>query len=438
MAASTPDAGEEGVSQDDIHLTDPVFFGTGDPHPIWRRMRGDDPVTWSEGRLSKPFWSVTGHAEAKFMLMNDTRIFSVQRAGANLPMGPEFENPEDSLFTQLTQSAQQLATMDGQPHNALRRYFSTRFTSSSINGLEGLVRAISTEMLDDILARGRCDFTTEYAGRLPTAVIAAILGVPREMWDDFYRWNNMFAAPEDPEFSIGTPVETSTAGVSNIMRTVVELAEQRRGKPQDDLLTALVEAEIDGVPLTPTQIGFNGLMFFAAGHETTRSSMSVGLLELMKAPDQLDYLRTNRHDPAVLRRAADEFVRYSSPLTHTLRTVTEDVQLGGKTMREGDWAVIWFHGANRDPAVFADPERFDVRRDPNPHLGFAMGKHFCLGAHLARLDMAVMLGDVLDRMDGIALDGPEQWSSSNLFWGIKHMPIRFAAREDRSPAVADA
>jgi cholest-4-en-3-one 26-monooxygenase len=219
--------------------------------------------------------------------------------------------------------------MDGQPHNALRRYFSTKFSSTAVNGLEDLIRGISDEIFAKILAKGSCDFTTEYAGRLPTAVIAAILGVPREMWDDFYLWNNMFAAPEDPEFSIGTPVETSTAGVSNIMRTVVELAEARRADPQDDLLTALVQAEIDGVPLTPTQIGFNGLMFFAAGHETTRSSMSVGLLELIKDPAQLAWLRENRHDPAVLRTAAEEFVRYSSPLTHTLRTVTEDVVVGG-------------------------------------------------------------------------------------------------------------
>lgn len=424
------------MSQDDIDLTNPVFFGSGDPHAIWRRMREDDPVRWSEGRLSRGFWSVTGHAEAKFMLMNDNRIFSVQRWGANLPMGPEFENAEDSLFTRLTQSAQQLATMDGQPHNALRRYFSTRFTSNSINAMESLVRSISDELLAEILPRGRCDFTTQYAGRLPTAAISAMMGVPRELWDDLYRWTNMFGAPEDPEFSIGTPTETSTAGVANIMRTCVELAEARRADPKDDLLTALALAEIDGVPLDQTQIGFNGLMLFAAGHETTRSSMSIGLLELLRDEEQLAYLRANRHDPAVLRAAAEEFVRFSAPLTHTLRTVTEDVEVGGKMMKEGDWAVIWFHAANRDGKVFADPERLDVRRDPNPHLGFAVGKHFCLGAHLARLDMAVMLEAMLEHLDEIELDGPAEWSSSNLFWGIKHMPIRFRARDDFRPARA--
>jgi cytochrome P450 len=424
------------MSANQAELTNPLFFGSGDPHAIWRRLRAEDPVQWTEGRLSRGFWSVTGHAEARFMLMNDNRIFSVQRWGANLPMGPEFENPENSLFARLTQSASQLATMDGAPHNALRRYFSTRFTSNAIDGLEGLIRQISDEILAELLPAGRCDFTTQYAGRLPTAVIAAMLGIPREMWDDFYLWNNMFAAPDDPEFSIGTAVETSTAGVANIMQTCVALAEERRANPRDDLLTALVQAELDGAPLTPTQIGFNALMFFAAGHETTRSSMSVGLLELLNQPEQLAWLRERRDDPAALRGAIEEFVRYSSPLTHTLRTVTEDVEVGGKQFREGDWAVIWFHGANRDEKAFPDPEKFDIRRNPNPHLGFAVGKHFCLGAHLARLDMVVMLQALIDHLDEIELEGPVLWSSSNLFWGIKHMPIRFRARALAAPAKA--
>jgi len=237
-------------------------------------------------------------------------------------------------------------------------------------------------------------------------------------------------------FSIGSALETSTAGVSNIMQTCIALAEDRRASPRDDLLTALVQAEIDGVPLNPTQIGFNALMFFAAGHETTRSSMSVGLLELLNQPKQFAWLKERRDDPVALRAAIEEFVRYSSPLTHTLRTVTEDVEVGGKQFREGDWAVIWFHGANRDEKAFAEPERFDVRRSPNPHLGFAVGKHFCLGAHLARLDMVVMLQALIDQLDGIELDGPVEWSSSNLFWGIKHMPIRFRARDGLRPELA--
>ncbi|MEJ0048138.1 MAG: cytochrome P450 [Rhodospirillales bacterium] len=178
------------------------------------------------------------------------------------------------------------------------------------------------------------------------------------------------------------------------------------------------------------QLGFNGLMFFGAGHETTRSSMSTGLAELLRHPDQLDYLYHNRHDPEVLRVASDEFVRYSSPLTHTLRlrTTTEDTVIGGQPVKQGDWVVVWFHGANRDPAAFPDPSALMLPVHPTRISATLWGKHFCLGAHLARLDMQIMLEVLLDRLDEIELAAPIEMSSSNLFWGIKHMPIRFKRR----------
>jgi cholest-4-en-3-one 26-monooxygenase len=417
-----------GPAQDDINLASPAFFGSGDPHPIWQRLRAKDPIHLTKTNLKKPFWSVTRYEDAKFVLMNDNRFFSIQRSGANLPAGPEFEDPESSLFTKLSQSGQQLAVMDGMPHSTLRRCFSDRFSPSGVRSLEHLVRTVTHDALDEMAERGECDFTTDFAGRVPVSVIAAMMDIPKDHWADLYRWNNMLAAPEDPEFSIGTPLETSTHAVSNILNTCADLAEERRGRGGTDLLTALTVAEVNGKLLTRTEIGFNGLMFFAAGHETTRSSMSTGMIELIRDPAQFDFLRHNRHALKVLRTAAEEFVRYSSPLTHTLRTATEDAQIGGQPIKEGEWVVVWFHAANRDETVFENPERFDVTRAPNPHLGFAVGKHFCLGAHLARLDMQIMLEAMLERMDDVEFAGPIEMSSSNLFWGIKHMPIRFRGR----------
>ena len=382
------------------------------------------------------FWSVTRYEDAKFVLMNDNRIFSVQRNSANLPMGPEFEDPESSAFTELSRSGAQLAVMDGQPHSELRRYFSERFSPSGVRSLGHLIRTIAHETLDAFIDKGECDFTTDFAGRVPTAVIAAMMDIPRERWGDLYLWNNMLAAPGDAEFSIGDPVATSTFGLQNIIATCAELANERRGSERTDLLTAMTQAQVNGRSLTETEIGFNSLMFFGAGHETTRSSMSTGLIELLRDPAQLEYLRANRHDAKILRTAAEEFVRYSAPLTHTLRTATEDTVIGGQPIKAGDWVVVWFHAANRDPATFHDPERFDVMRSPNPHLGFALGKHFCLGAHLARLDMQIMLEVMLDRIDQIELAGSIQMSSSNLFWGVKHMPIRFKKRSGADSARA--
>jgi len=438
MTLATGPISDAAGAQDDMKLVTPAFYGSGDPHALWRRLRSEDPVHLTRTHFSKPFWSITRHEDAKQVLLNDDRIFSIERngVGASLLAGPEFEDPEASLYTELSQSGQQLAVMDGVPHTDLRRYFMERFSPAGVRSLDQLVRTVTHEVLDEIIERGECDFTTDFAGRVPTAVISAIMGVPKDRWTDLYRWNNMLAAPDDPEFNIGTPIETNTFALKNILDTCIELAEERRGKGGDDLLTSLTLAKVNDRPLTPTEIGFNGLMFFAAGHETTRASMSAGMNELLRNPDQLEYLRSHRHDSKVLRAAAEEFVRWSAPVTHTLRTATEDTMVGGRLIKEGDWVVVWFHAANRDPAVFANPETFDVRRSPNPHLGFAVGKHFCLGAHLARLDMQVMLEVLLDRLDDIELAGPVELSSSILFWGVKHMPIRFRKRSGSDEAKA--
>lgn len=415
--------------QDDISLTSPSFFAQGDPHAIWQRHRRETPVRWMNGTLTRGFWSVTRHEDVKFVLLNDEKLFSCQQFGTFLPMGAEFENPEASVFTKLARSGAQLAMMDGDPHTLLRRVFTQKFLLPNVSKLEAFIRRCAADIMAEILPRESCDFTTELGGRLPTAVICEMMNIPRDKWDDLYRWNNMLAAPEDPEFSIGTPVETSSAAVTYIVEYCTKLAHERRLAPGDDLLSLLGQATIEGQPLSDMQLGFNGLMFFGAGHETTRASLSAGLLELIRNPQQMQLLKSMRHDSLALRNAAEEFVRWSSPLTHTLRTATEDTVIGGQAIKKGDWVVIWYASANRDEDAFTDAARFDIARTPNNHLGFAIGKHFCLGVHLARLDMQVVLEAIIDHMEDIELAGDVEMTGSNLFWGIKHMPIRFKRRQ---------
>ncbi len=411
-----------------LNLLDPGFFGSGDPYPIWKRMREESPVFLTKSHLKKPFWSVTSYEGAKYVLMHDNRIFNIQPNGPNIPMGPEFEDPEKSLWMKLLQTGQQLSVMDGTPHSLFRRYFVEKFSPAGVKILSDLIRDVTHDALDDLIERGEGDFTGDFAGRVPTAVIAAMMDIPKDRWDDLYLWNNMLAAPDDPEFSVGNALETSTQALNKIIDTCADMADSRRGKDGDDILTLLTRAEINGRPLTRTEIGFNGQMFFTAGHETTRSSISAGLIELIRQPSQWEYLKRNRHNPDVLRTAADEFVRFSSPLTHTLRTATEDTEIIGTPIKEGDLVVVWFHPANRDEAVFTNPDICDVTRTPNPHLGFAVGKHSCLGAHLARLDMQIMMEVMLERLDEIELAGPVEMASSNLFWGVKRLPVRVKGR----------
>lgn len=416
------------MREDDLNLTNPSFFAGGDPHAIFARLRREDPIHWTEGALNRGFWSVTRLADIKTVFLNDNRVFSVQRFGAALPQNAELEDPETSYFLKLLRTGAQLSVMDGQPHAHLRKVFADRFSVPGVGGIEGVVRRCIDQIFDRVAERGACDFTVDMAGRLPLMVIADMMAIPDEDAEQLYRWNNMVAAPEDPEWSLGGALETSTAGVTGIMRYLTAMAHDRRRRPADDLMSQLALAEIDGVRLTDDQLGFNGLMFFGAGHETTRAALSAGLLELIRAPDQFEALRRDRFDPKALAAAGEEMVRWASPLTHTLRTATEDFELAGARIREGDWVVPWFISANRDETAFVDADRFDIRRSPNNHLGFAAGKHFCLGAHLARLEMRLMLEAILDRMENIELTGAVEMAASNLFWGIKHLPIRFNSR----------
>lgn len=423
-------AGGDSVSrQDDVNITDPGFFASGDPMPILAKWRASDPVHWTQGSLSRGFWSVTRHADVMQVFMNDNRIFSIQRYGASLPQNEEMDDIEKSVFMRLIRSGANLSVMDGEPHVVLRRAFNEHFSVGGIAALETLIRDCTTRILNDVLPRGACDFTVDIAGRLPLAVISAMMDIPEKDWEDLYRWNNMSAAPEDPEWSVGTPLETSQEGTSKLVGYCAELAMQRRGGQGNDLLSVLARTEVDGELLPPEKLGFNGLMFFAAGHETTRAALSSALLELMRDPAQWRALRERRHDPAAIKAVAEEGVRWASPLTHTLRTATENTVIGDQQIKEGDWVVAWLISANRDEAAFTDAHRFDSARTPNNHLGFAIGKHHCLGAHLARAEMRILLEQLLEVMpEPPELVGDAQMAASTLFWGIKHMPIRFPPR----------
>jgi cholest-4-en-3-one 26-monooxygenase len=413
---------------DDINLTTPMFFATGNPHEIFARKRREAPIHWTEGALSRGFWSVFGHADCRTIVLNDNRVFSLQRFGAVLPINAELEDPETNYFIHLLRSGAQLSCMDGQPHTDLRKLFADRFAVPGVASLEQLVRDSTRAIFSSVLETGRCDFTVQMAGRLPLMVIGAMMDIPAADAETLYRFNNMMAAPEDPEWSVGTALETATAGTMGLMNYLTDLAKARRAAPGTDLISAIACAELDGALLPDEHLGFNGIMFFAAGHETTRAALSGALLELIHNPAQLERMRAQRFDAKAMLVAAEEAVRWATPVAHTLRTATEDFQLGDTLIREGDWVVPWFASANRDETVFADPDRFDTERSPNPHLGFATGKHFCLGAHLARLEMRVMFEFVLEYMDEIALDGDVAMAASNQFSGVKHLPIRFMTR----------
>jgi len=317
--------------------------------------------------------------------------------------------------------------MDPPNHAPMRVKMNGRFKPKEVKALEGEVRAVSQQIVAEARDKPDLDFVNDIAARLPITIIFTIMGIPEADWPMLFRFANMHTAPEDPEFSVGTALETRQQALNGIVGYCRDLALERRKNPGDDLLSMLAAIEVDGKPLNDDELGGNGHMFVIAGQETTRNSLSAGMHELIAHPDEMRRLRDNRR---FLRTLPDECVRWGNPVSHLLRTATEDVEIGGRTIKAGDWTVSWIASGNRDDAVFPDPFRFDVGRTPNAQIGFGFGPHFCIGAFLARLEIQVMFETLLDEIQDIGFADEPQKVSSIQFCGFRSMPvdIRFKQR----------
>ena len=424
MATLTP--------QQECDLTDPLYYAKADPESILRILRENEPVYWTKGNFERGFWSVTNHADSRFIYGNDRgegALLSSRRWGTMLPIGMDWENPQEGDLMWLFQAGGQLSSLDGDQHTETRANFNKMFTPGAVMRYEGLIKSIVIETLNTVIERGECDFAHDIAGVLPLTLISHIMDVPEEDWSKLYHWTYMATAPCDPEFSIGSPEETSLVGIRSITDYCRHLAHQRRGGSGEDLVSVLANAKYRGEYLNDIELGFNGSGFYSAGHETTRNALCGGLQELVgNNREEWERLRSVRDDQRAVQKAADEMVRWSSPLTHQMRSANRDFELGGKQIKADDWIVVWNNSANRDAAVFEDPYRFDGARSPNPHLGFASGAHFCLGAHLARLELRIMLQMLLEYLPDLTLDGEVEITASMIFRGIKRQPVKFTPK----------
>lgn len=416
--------------RDDMLITDPLFFAAKDPDvEILRHWRRDDPVHWTEGRYDRGFWSLTRHADCRSVYERDM-LFRSNPSGPMLPISADYSaTVEDGDLLALQLEGAQIASMDGPKHLVLRNAFANRLLRPNVRKLEDVIRTLVIRAFNDVLPKGECDFAVDIAGKVPLMLISHVMNLPPEIWPDMYRWTYMSTSPEDPEFTIGTPEETSRAGTVAMMNYCLELAKERRLDPGEDLISDIAVTKVDGEYLSDNLVGFNAISFVAAGHETTRNALCGAVAELLaNDPGEWTRLYGLRGDQVQMQRAADESVRWATPLTHQLRHAMEDSEIGGKTIRAGDWVVMWNNAANRDEAVFADPYRFDGSRTPNAHLGFGYGPHFCLGTHLARLELRIMWEIMLEHMRDMELTGAPEFTPSLIMRGIKHMPLRFRAR----------
>jgi cytochrome P450 len=404
------------LSSIDRALTDPAFFVNNDPHPLWRQLRREDPVHWTQG-LVKGFWSLTRYDEM-VAVFSEPNLFTSTR-GLIIPSSPAMEQ----VTPEMMGSGQMMIMTDPPLHVAMRRAFNRLFLPRPVGRYESPGKLLVDEILVEVLEQGDCDFVVDVAARLPMAFICEIMGIPRSDWPLMFKWGNMALGNEDPEYQTesGSPLETRQQGTNNLGFYCAKLATERRGGAGDDLLSVLGNAEVNGRKLTQAELMHNGFLYVVGGLETTRNAISGGLLAFINHPAEWARLAAN---PGLLPTAIEEILRWTSPITHIARVALQDTTLGGKKISAGDQLATWLPSANRDEEIFEEPYRFDIGRMPNEQIAFGKGEHFCAGAHLARLELRLMLDSILAQVDKFELTGPVERLQSNLVAGIKHMPVR--------------
>jgi cholest-4-en-3-one 26-monooxygenase len=390
-----------------IDLNDLDVFQRGTPHDWFAWLREHDPVYFQEQSDDVGYWCLTKHADI-IAASKDFRRYSSAKGMHIKDMGPGTEH--------------MLINQDPPRHTRLRSLVSHGFHPRMISNLEDKIREVVHEILDNVGPKGECDFVTEIAAELPLIVICELAGVPPEDRHKVFEWSNtMIGTGDDPEYSPG--MEAATKAFLEVNEYAGILGELRRHEPREDLVSAIVNAEIDGDKLLDIEIAVFFVVLMIAGNETTRNLIAGGMRALMENPGERERLQA---DPSLFQTAVDEMLRWVTPVHYFRRTATEDMEVRGKTIRSGDKVCLWYSSGNRDEEVYENSMSFDVGRTPNPHVAFGGGgAHFCMGFSLAQLEIKVMFEELFGRLTDIEFNGPVQRLRSNFINGTRHMPIKF-------------
>ncbi|CAH0991086.1 Steroid C26-monooxygenase [Sinobacterium norvegicum] len=399
------------VEQIDIYNPDNYIDGV--PHAQFQTLRQQSPVHWHDHPDGGGFWVVSRHADV-MAVSRDHQTFSAQEGFVLIDDLPEEVLP-------MVQG--QLLGMDPPNHGPIRRAVISRFTSKMLAELEPKVREITRGILQAAHNKKDCNFVYDVAGELPTAVIGSMLDVPENMWHQMREWSDMQTSASDPDIG-GTPEQVTQASIE--MGTYgFELACQRKDQPGEDLISLLINVEVDGRKIDEAEFAGLFVQLAVAGNETTRALISTGMYQLIKHPELYQQLEA---DPSKLKPAIEEMLRWSCPLHHFRRTATTNCEIGGQQIAKGDKVVMLYSSANFDEQVFDRPEQFDIGRDSNPHMAFGHGIHLCLGANLARMETRIFFEEFFTHFKGIELTGEAKRIRSNLVNGFKEMPVRLIPR----------
>jgi cytochrome P450 len=398
---------DNAISVCGVDLTDPDSYRSGPPLDAFRVLRERAPVAWHPFQDGPGFLALTGYDEV-VAVSRDSATWSSEVDGVYFET-PGPDSPADMRGVMML-------TMDPPRHTALRKLVSKGFTPRQVAKLNARIAEMARGLVDDVIARGECDFVREVAGALPSHVISEMLGIPLEDGFRLYELTEITNAGQVQDARI------AEAGMQ-IFAYATELAARKRAEPGDDIATSLLHAEIDGQRLTDMEFNFFFILLLNAGGDTTRNLVAAGMLALMDHPEQLAALQA---DASMMPTAVEEMLRYISPVMWFLRTATKDTDVRGIPVAKGGRVAMFYPSANRDATRFADPDAFDITRTPNPHVAFGGGgTHFCLGANLARVEASALLSEVVARMRDMEPDGPVERMNSMFINGIHAMPVRF-------------
>lgn len=390
-----------------IDLISSVSFASGQPHEQFRWLRDNDPVHWHPEPDGTGFWAVTRYDDVR----------TVGRDAQTYSSMPTIMIPDATSM--IIDDHAMMITSDPPRHTDLRRILARDFVPRAAKLLRPRIEELAATIIDQVAPRGECDLVTDVAGLMPSYVIAEMLGIPHEDGVALYALTE--AVHAIPGESDGP---TGQEAVQQMFAYAYDVWQAKRDHPSDDLASTLVHAEADGRPLDVLDFQQYFMLLIDAGGDTTRNLVSGGVNALFEHPDQRARLAADVD--GLLPTAIEEMLRWVSPVVYMRRTATRATELGGRTIAEGDKVVVYYGAANRDPDVFADPERFDVARTPNEHIAFGGGgPHYCLGANVARIEIHALLRELLTRLPDLAPAGPTTWLPSNFISGPKAMPVRF-------------
>ncbi len=402
----------------DINLLDRDRFTQGVPHEWFTYLRANAPIYRHPEPDGPGFWVLTKHEDV-VTVGKDGALYSSAQSNGGVVTLETYELPEGGGG--LGEDAEIMLMTDAPKHTRQRKLVNRGFTPRMVGALDEHIRVLATKIVDEVIEKGEADFVVDIAAELPLQVIAEMLGVPHDDRQKLFDWSNRMVGSEDPEYLVDES-QVMNAQVEMFMYAQ-QLAADRRENPRDDIVTTLLFAELDGDKLSEMDFNLFFMLLSVAGNETTRNSITHGMLAFFDHADQWANLVA---DPELIDSAVEEIVRWASPVMYFRRNVTEDHDFKGHAFKQGDKVAIYYTSANRDEEVFEDPFGFDITRDPNPHVGFGGGgPHFCLGANLARLQIKALFGELARRVPDIHRTGDVQHLRSNFIGGVKHVPVSF-------------